>query len=111
MDTYQSTIQFRIVASDPDAGSVWPGRALIPVETWLCLGQKLGLSARELQIVQHVFDDQKLENIAVELRISSHTVSTYLQRLYLKLHVTSRPQLILLVMAEYLNLLGSLSRV
>jgi hypothetical protein len=60
-----------------------------------------------MQIVQHVFDDRKLDTIAFELGISSHTVDTYFQRLYLKLQVGSRSQLILRVMSEYLKLINT----
>lgn len=83
------------------------GHLLIPSGAWFHLAGMLQLSPRETQIVQSVFDDRKLESIAFELGISPHTVDTYFQRLYTKLHISSRPQLILLVMAEYLALLAS----
>jgi DNA-binding NarL/FixJ family response regulator len=57
-----------------------------------------------MQIVQGVFEDRKEESIAYELGISPHTVNTYFQRLYAKLRVSSRPQLILRVIAEYLTM-------
>ena len=75
--------------------------SLLSTNTWLHLRAALKLSPRELQIVQRVFDDQKEETIAAELGISPHTVKTYFQRLYRKLRVCSRPQLILRVMAAY----------
>jgi DNA-binding CsgD family transcriptional regulator len=71
---------------------------------WTLLGSALKLSLRELQIVQGVFQDLTSESIAHELGISHHTVNTYFQRLYTKLQVSSRPQLIVLVVAEYLRL-------
>ena len=49
-----------------------------------------------------VFDDKKEVEIAQELKISAHTVHTYLGRLYRKLNVSSRAQLIVRVFAEYL---------
>ncbi len=61
--------------------------------------QILKLSSREVQIVQHVFDDRNQQSIAFELGISPHTLNTYFQRLYSKLAVSSRPQLIIRVMA------------
>src|ERR1700730_12848296 len=79
------------------------GRSLFPSEVWTHLCTALQLSQREMQIVQCVFDDQKEETIAFELGISPHTVNTYFQRLYSKLHVSSRTQLILRIMAEYLK--------
>ena len=78
------------------------GLSLLPMSAWPRLGTALRLSPRELQIVQGVFDDRKEESIAHELSISPHTVNTYFQRLYGKLGVSSRPRLIIRVMAEYL---------
>jgi DNA-binding CsgD family transcriptional regulator len=79
-----------------------PGQALLPPSGWLYLRTALRLSDRELQIVQRVFDDQKEDLIAAELGISPHTVRTYFQRLYAKLSVASRAQLVVRVMAAYL---------
>lgn len=81
-----------------------PGSAVVPEDVWLSLGALLRLSPRELQVVRGVFEDHKEETIACDLGISPHTVNTYFQRLYTKLGVSSRPQLILRVMAEYLAL-------
>jgi DNA-binding CsgD family transcriptional regulator len=69
---------------------------------WSRLGDSLKLSDRELQIVQGIFEDQKQESIAFDLGISPHSVNTYIQRIYGKLRIGSRPQLILRVMSEYL---------
>ena len=80
------------------------GLSLFPLSVWPQLGMALRLSPREMQIVQGVFEDRKEESIAHELGISPHTVNTYFQRLYAKLRVSSRPQLILRVMAEYLTM-------
>jgi DNA-binding CsgD family transcriptional regulator len=80
-----------------------PGHLLLPAVAWDHLRIALNLSRREVQVVCGVFDDRKEEQIARELGISRHTVNTYLQRLYRKLNVGSRSQLILRVMAEHLN--------
>jgi len=80
------------------------GRGVFPQGDWLVLGNTLGLSPRELQIVQSVFEDEKQEAIAWRLGISPSTVNTYMQRLYAKLEVRSRPQLIVRVIAAYLLL-------
>jgi DNA-binding CsgD family transcriptional regulator len=91
-----------------------PGCSLFPSEVWAHLCRVLQLSPREIQIVQGVFDDHKEETIACNLGISPHTVNTYFQRLYAKLHVSSRPQLILRILAEYLKpagRVGPMSRV
>jgi len=78
------------------------GSSLLPDEVWLRLGDSLRLSDRELQIVQGIFEDQKQESIAFSLGISPHSVNTYIQRIYTKLRIGSRPQLIVRVMSEYL---------
>src|SRR5436309_9732039 len=80
------------------------GLSLFPLSFWPQLGTTLRLSPREMQIVQGVFEDRKEESIAYALGISPHTVNTYFQRLYAKLRVSSRPQLILRVIAEYLTM-------
>lgn len=88
------------------APSVSPpiGSALLSGDVWTRLRDSLRLSDRELQIVQGIFEDQKQESIAYSLGISPHSVNTYIQRIYSKLRIGSRPQLILRVMSEYLAL-------
>ena len=80
------------------------GHGVFPPGDWLLLRNTLGLSPRELQIVQSVFEDEKQEATAWRLGISPATVSTYMQRLYTKLEVRSRPQLIVRVISTYLLL-------
>jgi DNA-binding CsgD family transcriptional regulator len=63
----------------------------------------LALSARESDIVKAVFEDQKEYCIAANLGISSHTVHTHLERIYRKLHVSSRVALVVRVFTEYLS--------
>ena len=79
-----------------------PGASLISNDTWPRIRVALGLSPRELQVIQGVFQDDKEESIANDLGISRHTVNTYLQRLYTKLRVSSRSQLIIRVVDQYL---------
>jgi ATP/maltotriose-dependent transcriptional regulator MalT len=76
---------------------------VIPSDAWDSLGELLQLSRREVQIIQLVFADEKEGNIAGSLGISRHTVDTYFRRLYAKLQVSSRPQLILRVVGAYLK--------
>jgi DNA-binding CsgD family transcriptional regulator len=80
-----------------------PGSALLSNDTWPRIQVALGLSPRELQVIQGIFQDDKEASIAQDLGISPHTVNTYLQRLYAKLRVCSRSQLIVRVVAEYLS--------
>jgi DNA-binding NarL/FixJ family response regulator len=79
------------------------GSGLFSTNSWSRLSTSLQLSQRELQIVQHIFEDRKEDAIAFELGISPHTVNTYVQRLYTKLAVRSRAQLIVCVVARYLE--------
>jgi len=83
----------------------FPGRKLFDDPSWCELARSLKLSTRELQVVQGVFDDQKESAIAAGLGISPHTVNTYLQRVYQKLNVFTRSQLIISVVATYLAFL------
>lgn len=79
-------------------------RPLFNQDIWIAIQRSLKLSDREGQIMQLVFDDQKESSMASGLGISRHTVNTYLQRLYQKLDVSSRVQLIVRVVAEYMTL-------
>lgn len=103
--------QWRASEGAPHQGfSPPPGSALLPVDVWLRLRESLALSDRELQIVQGIFEDQKQESIAYHLGISPHSVNTYIQRIYAKLDIGSRPQLILRVVSEYLQLVAGDAR-
>ena len=84
-----------------------PGHLQLSEDVWVRVCARLQLSPREIQVVRGVFDDQKELCIAHRLGISPHTVNTYLQRLYAKLDVSSRPQLILRIMGEYLSATGA----
>lgn len=78
------------------------GQAVLRQDDWQSLKASLRLSCRELQITRAIFDDKKELAIASDLHISPHTVNTYLQRLYGKLGVNSRAQLIVRIVAEHL---------
>jgi DNA-binding CsgD family transcriptional regulator len=83
--------------------------SVISEAEWPRLQTALRLSERELQIVRQVLEDRKEESIAYELGISPHTVNTYLQRLYAKLRVASRAQLIVRVLSEHILFLNAQS--
>jgi DNA-binding NarL/FixJ family response regulator len=78
------------------------GRLVFSHEIWRLLARSLGLSERECQIVQALFDDQKESAIGSDLGISQHTVHTHIERLYRKLKVNSRAALVGRVFVEYL---------
>ena len=70
---------------------------------WDAVSKLLRLSPRELQIVQLVFRDFTDDAIAQSLQISVHTVHTYIGRIYRKLDIRSRTQLIIVVFETYLK--------
>jgi two-component system, NarL family, nitrate/nitrite response regulator NarL len=85
-------------------GSIWAG----PTETKFLLhaikeipslgvlsgDPSLALSTRELQVVRYAACGKTNREIAVELRLSEHTVKNYLFRAFDKLGVSSRAQLL-----------------
>jgi len=72
-------------------------------QEWRVLIDRLGLSSREAEITQRVFDDLGTATIACDLGLAPSTVRTYLKRLYRKLGVRSRGELMTLVFSEFLN--------
>ena len=78
------------------------GFCLLDDETWARIARSLKLSPRECEIVKCIFSDQKDLAISQQLGMSPHTVNTHLKRLYRKLHVSSRAQVVLRVFARYL---------
>ena len=76
------------------------GQRLFTDEAWHGIALAMGIAPRELEIVRQIFDDRKEAAIARELGISPHTVHTYLARVYHKLDVTSRLQLVTRVVEQ-----------
>jgi DNA-binding NarL/FixJ family response regulator len=79
-------------------------RSLFSDEAWSALRESLKLSAREVEITRYIFADCKEKVIAEELSLSPHTVRTYCERLYRKLNVNSRVEMVVSVMGEFLHL-------
>ena len=71
---------------------------------WRSLASCLGLSPRETGIVRAVFDGDSERRTAERLGLSPHTVHTYLWRIYRKLQVQSREELLVRVFAEFRSL-------
>jgi DNA-binding NarL/FixJ family response regulator len=71
---------------------------------WSAILQRFHLSQREAQIFQLILCDKTEGAIAMELGISAHTVHTHLERLYRKLDVSSRCQVVIRVFQEYVRL-------
>lgn len=72
-------------------------------QEWRVLVSRLGLSPREAEITQRVFDGLGEATIARDLGLAPSTVHTYLRRLYRKLEVKSRGELMTLVFSEFLR--------
>ena len=85
-------------------GFIWAGRQetnslleafkSIPAPNVLSAGDSPSLTVRELQVVQCAAKGMTNKAIAVELRLSEHTVKNYLFRAFEKLGVSSRVELL-----------------
>jgi DNA-binding NarL/FixJ family response regulator len=80
------------------------GASLLNNNAWSEIARTLNLTQRELQIVQSVFDNLPEAGIAGRLRVSEHTVHTHLNRLFKKLAVTTRTDLVLRIMEQMISL-------
>jgi len=80
------------------------GHAVFIPSEWRSLSSCLGLSPRECGIVRGVFDGESEKRIAERLGLSPHTVHTYLWRIYRKLQVQSREELLVRVFVEFRGL-------
>ena len=80
------------------------GAALLSDQAWLEIAKTLDITKRELQIVQGVFDNLHEEGIANRFKISEHTVHMHLNRLFKKLTVTTRTELVLRIVQQMITL-------
>ena len=99
------TTRLRWSPSSTEAGSWTAAKPSSQVgnDQWHSIAAFLDLSARQLQIARCVFDGLDEASISRELAISSHTVHTHLDRLYKKLHINSRCELVVRVFLAYLS--------
>jgi DNA-binding CsgD family transcriptional regulator len=88
-------------------GELPSGTLALTDSDWEAICASLAFSKRESQIARLVLDDATEADIAARLSISPHTVHTYIDRLYRKLHVHSRPQLILQMFNTHLSCCAS----
>ena len=79
---------------------------ILDERTLSCLCDHLCLSPRETQIVQRLFLDTKEQSIARSMGISAHTVRTHVERLYRKLHVTTRTELVVRLYEAFLQIVS-----
>ena len=80
------------------------GSSLLTDHAWLEISRTLDLTKRELQIVQSVFDNQHEVEIAKCFKLSPHTVHMHMNRLFKKLTVTSRTELVLRIVEQMVAL-------
>jgi len=80
------------------------GQALLCPAAWTRISASLDLTRRESEVVLAALDDLSESDIAEKLGISRHTVHAHLKRLYRKLGIGSRAQLVARVWAEYVAL-------
>lgn len=83
---------------------VGPADSLLTAETWVIISRALALSGREAEIARLILDDDSERAIADTLGISSHTVHTHVERLFRKLNVSSRCQVVVRIFQAYLRL-------
>ena len=79
----------------------------LPIDTLRTICCSLGLSKREADITQYIFEELREVEIGKELGISDHTVHTHLERMYRKLDVRSRCGLILRIFKHYVSITSS----
>ena len=80
------------------------GASLLSDHAWLEIAGALKITKRELQIVQSVFDNQHEAEIAKRFKISPHTVHMHMNRLFKKLNVTTRTELVLRIVEQLVAL-------
>lgn len=71
---------------------------------WTEIARSLKLSECELEITRGVFDNLTERAIAAGLGVTEHTVRKHLKRLFKRLRVATRTQMIIRVMHELLFL-------
>jgi len=85
-------------------GSAGRRSGFLPDEKWDALSHRLRLSRREFEIVRCIIDGSSEAGIARTLSISTHTVHTHLERLYRKLDVSTRSDLVVRLFAAYVTI-------
>lgn len=81
-----------------------PQTTFLPEPSWQSIVRSLGLSEREAQVAGLILGDGSCETaMAASLSISPHTVHTHLERIYRKLRVTSRSQVVSRIFQLYVN--------
>ncbi len=74
-----------------------PGERLITACEWPAIGNHLGLTTRELEVIVLLFHSNTVETISRKLTIKPRTVRQYVEQVHVKLKLTDRIELILRV--------------
>lgn len=77
--------------------------AFLSADEWDALRRMLSLSERQAEICLLILSDCSEAQIADGLGISCHTVHSHLERLYRKLAVKSRTELLVLLFQAYVH--------
>jgi DNA-binding CsgD family transcriptional regulator len=95
-----------IIKAKANKAEAWgePGSRMLSEAAWAAVAGSLQLSRRHMEVVKGVFDSDKETAIADYLGISQHTVHTHLDRIYEKLGVGSRQELVQAILGEFLRL-------
>lgn len=80
------------------------GANLFSSNAWRAIATDLALSRRECDVLRAIFEDHTEFAISCDLRISPKTVHTYISRLYRKLGVSNRTQVLVCVFERFVAL-------
>ena len=90
------------VGVEHEGGARWA--AILESVDWEEIASRLEITRREMQVVECVCAGHADASIASALRISQNTVHAHINRLYVKLRVCNRTQLVLVVFVEFVKL-------
>ncbi len=99
----RSNMQYSLRQPATDNPMGTKGSSIFSNKEWDELLGDLNLSSRALELIRGIFDDQTEEGIAYDLRISVHTVHSYIIRVYQRFGVSSREQLLVYIFGQYLE--------
>ena len=68
---------------------------------WGELTSRLEVSGRQAEIMRCLLEGMADKQVAANLEISTHTVRTYIDRMFAKLHVQDRNELVVLLFRQF----------
>jgi DNA-binding CsgD family transcriptional regulator len=75
------------------------GSGVLTDEQWQAVAERFKLTAREILVIRTSLDGLSEAAIALQLQISKHTVHTHFRRIYRKLRVSGRLELLVVIVA------------